>query len=87
MLSGVINIVTGKHEELVPILAKHRGIHCIDFSGNPNLAKKVEELSVSNLKRVYVNSFQNYSQLTTHDSRLSLKKYLEFKTVWITSGF
>ncbi len=78
--SGTINIVTGKHEELAPTLAEHRGVHMMDFSGEPELAKKVEELSVSNLKRVYTNASQN-------DPRSVLRRYLEFKTVWITSGY
>lgn len=78
--SGVINIVTGKAEELAPILAEHRGVHGIDVSGPEELTKKVEELSISNMKRVHVDDGTQSGQ-----GRAWARRYLEFKTVWITA--
>ncbi|MEK7287095.1 MAG: aldehyde dehydrogenase family protein [Elusimicrobiota bacterium] len=85
--SGVVNIVTGKPEELSPILAEHREIGMIDFSGPPDLAKKIEELSVSNLKRVWTSGEQTDWLDPELQTRAQLRRYLEFKTVWITSGY
>jgi len=79
---GVINIVTGRHEELAPVLAEHRGVHGMDFSGSPEMGKRIEELSVSNLKRTYVDSDTDWFSAQGRDH---IRRYLEFKTVWITA--
>lgn len=80
--AGTINIITGKHSELVPVLAEHRAVQGIDFSGPSELAKKVEELSVSNLKRTHVDSGTDWDSAQGRDW---VRRYLEFKTVWITA--
>lgn len=85
--AGVINIVTGQHEELAPVLAEHRGVGMLDFSGTPELAKRVEELSVSNVKRLAVDTNPDFDWFNQAQGRNYIRRYLEFKTVWITSGY
>ncbi|MBI2069915.1 MAG: aldehyde dehydrogenase family protein [Elusimicrobia bacterium] len=86
--SGVVNIVTGFHNELVPILAEHRNVGLIDFTGLPDMGKKVEELSAANLKRVHADTDPGFDWLgPTAQGRAWIRRYLEFKTVWITSGY
>ncbi len=82
--SAVINIVTGKAEELAPILAEHRAVAGIDFSGTPELAKKIEELSTSNMKRTWAHDPKDWES-SSAQGRSWMRRYLEFKTVWMTA--
>ena len=75
--AGVINILTGKIDELAPWIASHMDIDGLDISG----AKKVSELKVSaaeNLKRVH-----SFSKVK---SPARILAFMEEKTVWHTIG-
>ncbi|MBI4368636.1 MAG: aldehyde dehydrogenase family protein [Elusimicrobia bacterium] len=85
--AGVINIITGLHEELLPTVAEHRAVGLIDVSGPAARVKIAEELSISNLKRVYHDPEMPDWTSPEAQGRLWMRRYLEFKTVWITSGF
>lgn len=84
MPGGVVNLVTGNADELAPILAEHRAVAAIDFSGATDLAKKVEELSISNMKRTSVISPEDWFAESSQ-GRSWVRRFLEFKTVWITA--
>lgn len=75
--AGVVNILTGKVEELSPWMASHMDIDGLDITG----AKKIGELKASsaeNLKRVHV-----FSKIKTPARILA---FMESKTVWHTIG-
>jgi acyl-CoA reductase-like NAD-dependent aldehyde dehydrogenase len=75
--AGVVNILTGKIEELSPWMASHMDIDGLDISG----AKKVGELKVAgaeNLKRIH-----SFAKLKHPDRILA---FMEAKTVWHTVG-
>jgi acyl-CoA reductase-like NAD-dependent aldehyde dehydrogenase len=75
--AGVVNILTGKIEELAPWMASHMDIDGLDISG----AKKSGALKVAaaeNLKRVY--SFTKVK----HPARILA--FMEAKTIWHTVG-
>lgn len=75
--AGVVNILTGKVEELAPWMASHMDIDGLDISG----AKKVAELKVAgaeNLKRIH--SFTKIKQPAR------ILAFMEAKTVWHTVG-
>lgn len=75
--AGVVNILTGKVEELSPWMASHMDIDGLDISG----AKKVAELKVAgaeNLKRIH--SFTKIKQPAR------ILAFMEAKTVWHTVG-
>lgn len=75
--AGVVNILTGKSEELAPWMASHMDIDGLDISG----AKKVSELKVAaaeNLKRV-----KSFDQIK-HPARILA--FMEAKTIWHTVG-
>ncbi len=84
MPAGVVNLVTGKSEELSPILAEHRAVAGLDFSGPQELAKKIEELSISNMKRTWVHDPADWTS-SQAQGRSWMRRYLEFKTVWMTA--
>ena len=74
---GVINILTGKVEELSPWMASHMDIDGMDITG----AKKQAELKVAgaeNLKRIH-----SFSKIKNPARILA---YMESKTVWHTIG-
>ena len=75
--AGVINILTGKVEELSPWMASHMDIDGMDITG----AKKQAELKVAgaeNLKRIH-----SFSKIKNPARILA---YMESKTVWHTVG-
>lgn len=75
--AGVVNILTGKVDEIAPWMASHMDIDGLDVSG----AKKVAELKVAgaeNLKRIHTFS------KVKHPARILA--FMEAKTVWNTVG-
>jgi acyl-CoA reductase-like NAD-dependent aldehyde dehydrogenase len=75
--AGVINILTGKVEELAPWMASHMDIDGLDITG----AKKAAELKVAgaeNLKRIHA-----FTKIK-HPARILA--FMEAKTIWHTVG-
>jgi acyl-CoA reductase-like NAD-dependent aldehyde dehydrogenase len=75
--AGVVNILTGKVEELSPWMASHMDIDGLDVTG----AKKVGELKVAgaeNLKRI-----KSFNQIKDPARILA---FMEAKTIWHTVG-
>ena len=76
--AGVINILTGKKDEIAPWMASHMDIDAFDISGLPS--KKHAEIKVAgaeNLKRIH--SFKS-----AHPGRITA--FMEAKTVWHPIG-
>ena len=75
--AGVVNILTGKVDELAPWMASHMDVDGMDISG----AKKVTELKVAgaeNLKRIH--------SFTKIKNPARILAFMEAKTVWHTVG-
>ncbi|MFM8620784.1 MAG: aldehyde dehydrogenase family protein [Candidatus Nanopelagicaceae bacterium] len=75
--AGVINILTGKVEELAPWMASHMDIDGLDITG----AKKTAELKVAgaeNLKRIHA--------FTKVKQPARILAFMEAKTIWHTVG-
>ena len=75
--AGVINILTGKVDELAPWMASHMDIDGMDISG----AKKAAPLKVAgaeNLKRIH--------SFTKVKNPARILAFMEAKTVWHTVG-
>ncbi|HRE48029.1 MAG TPA: aldehyde dehydrogenase family protein, partial [Aggregatilineales bacterium] len=53
MPAGVINIITGKREGLVKVLAEHENVDSVWYFGSSEGAAAVEAASVSNMKRTW----------------------------------
>lgn len=89
---GVINVLTGHHDELIPHLAGHFDVNAIDYCKSDASEKKlVRELCANNVKRYYElqngkdkewNWYDNSINETLHD----IQKFTEIKTVWHTVG-
>ncbi|HYD00659.1 MAG TPA: aldehyde dehydrogenase family protein [Phycisphaerales bacterium] len=86
--AGVVNLLTGSHDELAPILAKHRdvdGIVAIAGTVSPEIARTLREGAADNLKRVHL-----FKQGTLTDAAWQipglLESTVEIKTVWHPVG-
>src|SRR5215211_4146668 len=83
---GVVNVLTGLTEELVPWLAGHMDVNAIDLTGVPPASRaEAESLSSENVKRVVrardVDPFADDAQ-----SPYEITALMEFKTVWHPMG-
>jgi len=80
--AGVVNIMTGKREELLSHFATHMDVNAIIYCGsNENQIKEVEELSVENLKRTQIYKRTNWD-VASAQSPYFIEKCQEIKTTW-----
>jgi acyl-CoA reductase-like NAD-dependent aldehyde dehydrogenase len=76
---GVVNILTGHHSELSPILAGHMDVNAIDLTGADGDGPELERLAAENVKRVVRGA-------VTGQSPWEAAAFLELKTVWHPLG-
>ncbi len=76
---GVVNILTGLHEELSPWLAGHMDVNAIDLTGADGQARELERLAAENVKRVVRGQRDG-------QSAWEIASFLELKTVWHPIG-
>jgi acyl-CoA reductase-like NAD-dependent aldehyde dehydrogenase len=91
--SGVINVITGRKRELVPILAAHEDVDALDVWGVPDELRVDAELSAAeSVKRVLRRPpGATDARFDWLDDRASerpewIAAYLEMKTVWHPIG-
>jgi acyl-CoA reductase-like NAD-dependent aldehyde dehydrogenase len=83
---GVVNILTGTHEELVPHVASHREINAISAAGvTPDERKTLEAGSAENLKRVHVADHPDFTDAAL-ESPWTIEPFVEIKTIWHPSS-
>jgi acyl-CoA reductase-like NAD-dependent aldehyde dehydrogenase len=75
---GVLNILTGFHDELAPVLAAHMDVNAIDLTGANGDVAALERAAAENVKRVVRGSEEQ--------SPWEVAKFLELKTVWHPIG-
>jgi acyl-CoA reductase-like NAD-dependent aldehyde dehydrogenase len=76
---GVVNVVTGLHEELAPWLASHMAENAIDVTGANGDVAELERLAAENVKRVVRGAADG-------QSAWEISPFLELKTVWHPIG-
>jgi acyl-CoA reductase-like NAD-dependent aldehyde dehydrogenase len=76
---GVVNILTGRQEELAPVLAGHMDVNAIDVTGSNGATPELERLAADNVKRVIHGRADEQSPWT-------IASFLELKTVWHPIG-
>jgi acyl-CoA reductase-like NAD-dependent aldehyde dehydrogenase len=77
--AGVVNIITGLHEELAPWLASHMDVNAIDVTGANGDVAELEQLAAENVKRVVRGAADD-------QSAWEISPFLELKTVWHPIG-
>jgi acyl-CoA reductase-like NAD-dependent aldehyde dehydrogenase len=75
---GVVNILTGFHDELAPVLAGHMDVNAIDVTGADGSTAELERLAADNVKRVVRSDGEQ--------SPWEIASFLELKTVWHPVG-
>jgi delta 1-pyrroline-5-carboxylate dehydrogenase len=90
---GVVNILTGRKAELVPVLAGHDGVDALDTWGVPDAMRlETEQLAADDIKRLSRRpSTVNESRFDWLDDRAAerpewIAAFLEMKTVWHPIG-
>ncbi|HEU4320206.1 MAG TPA: aldehyde dehydrogenase family protein [Acidimicrobiia bacterium] len=79
---GVVNVLTGFKDELIPWLADHMDVNAVDAGGaTREQATRVQEGAVHNVKRVVLPSSNGADQ-----SPYRIAAFTETKTVWHPKG-
>jgi acyl-CoA reductase-like NAD-dependent aldehyde dehydrogenase len=79
---GVVNVLTGRKDELIPWLADHMDVNAVDAGGADEAqARRVQEGAVHNVKRVVLPSRDGPAQ-----SPYRIAAFTETKTVWHPKG-
>ena len=83
---GVVNLLSGRREELVPHLARHMDVNAIaDAGGDPALSRSVAEDAAVNVKRVRRHAIGDYfSEKAQGLDRI--QEFVEIKTTWHPIG-
>jgi acyl-CoA reductase-like NAD-dependent aldehyde dehydrogenase len=76
---GVVNLLTGQHGELGPVLASHMDVNAIDLCGADGDGPELERLAADNVKRVVHGR-------ADAQSPWEISAFLELKTVWHPMG-
>ncbi len=84
---GVVNILTGLREELVPHFASHRDIDAIHAAGmTPGEAKTLQEGVAENLKHVVIRDAVDWSDDEVCHNPAWIEPFVEMKTIWHPSA-
>jgi acyl-CoA reductase-like NAD-dependent aldehyde dehydrogenase len=76
---GVVNVITGLHNELVPVLASHGDVDALDVTGVPSGSRaEIEAAASGNVKRV----IRQASERSPYEATA----FMEMKTVWHPKG-
>ena len=85
---GVVNVVTGEHAELAPVLAAHDDVDAIWYFGADSGAADVERLSTGNMKQTWTEAGRA-RRWRTHEQGEGdefLRRATQVKNVWIPYG-
>jgi acyl-CoA reductase-like NAD-dependent aldehyde dehydrogenase len=82
--AGVVNVLTGRRDELAPWLASHMDVNALDLAGvSEDRVKELEEAATGNLKRVLRPAGSDWSR---EPGTARMTAFLETKTVWHPVG-
>jgi len=86
--AGVVNIITGERDLLSQVLAEHDQVDGIWYFGSEQGSKKVQEVSIGNLKQTWVNGGKSRDWVSTEtgEGRHFLRKCTQVKNIWLPYG-
>ncbi len=80
--SGIVNILTGKREELLDHFASHMDVNAMVYCGDNQIQiKNIENMSTENLKRTTIYKRNNWGSKNSQ-SPYFIEKLQEVKTTW-----
>jgi acyl-CoA reductase-like NAD-dependent aldehyde dehydrogenase len=82
---GVVNVLTGRQDELAPWVAAHMDVNGLDLTGveDADLALRCEQAAAENLKRVLRPAREDWA---ADPGLRRMTRFLETKTVWHPAG-
>lgn len=85
---GVVNVLSGLHDEIVPALAAHDDVDQLWELAGDDLAAEAERLSAGNLKRVWADrdGVVDWTALSGRDCEFVLRHATRVKNVWVPYG-
>ena len=84
---GVVNILTGSHEELAPVLAGHLDVDAVWSFSSSDISGVIERESAGNLKRSWVNNGLGRNWTGAEgEGRAFLEAATEVKNIWVPYG-
>ncbi|CAN5866798.1 aldehyde dehydrogenase family protein [soil metagenome] len=85
--AGVVNLLTGALDELLPVAAKHRDVDGMLLLDQPAaLNQTAMEGAADNLKRVRVRAVADYTDRAELEGPWTIEAFVEFKTAWHPVG-
>ncbi|HLZ02445.1 MAG TPA: aldehyde dehydrogenase family protein [Bradyrhizobium sp.] len=86
--AGVVNIVTGRREGLVKVLAEHDDVDGIWVFGSKEASATAERLSAGNLKRTLVDHdfMIDWYDRRASEGAILLRHAVQVKNIWIPYG-
>ena len=78
---GVVNILTGKKDELISHLAKHMDVNAIYLASNGEFKKQIQEDAIQNLKRIIVSDSASWDD-EDNEHPYAIADFMETKTTW-----
>jgi aldehyde dehydrogenase (NAD+) len=86
--SGVVNIVTGRREELAPVLAAHDDVDGLWYWGTREGSAEVERLAAGNMKRTWVDYGRGRDWGDPHrgEGEEFLEQATQVKNIWVPYG-
>jgi acyl-CoA reductase-like NAD-dependent aldehyde dehydrogenase len=83
---GVVNILTGSKNELLPWLASHMDVNAVDLTGAPeDMVASLEESAADNVKRTVLSDVGDWFDGSAQ-SPYAVTALMEMKTVWHPMG-
>ena len=85
---GVINILTGVKDEIVPVLASHDAVDGMWYFGTPEGSAEVERLSADDLKQTWVDGGRGREWLDPRagEGPEFLRRASQVKNIWVPYG-
>ena len=86
---GVINILSGHKDEMVPHLAKHMDVNAIDYrDGDSETERSLIDLGTENVKRIRLSKKRTRASWLGDKAQgpQEIEKFVEMKTVWHPVG-
>ncbi|MCG6955535.1 MAG: aldehyde dehydrogenase family protein [Gemmatimonadetes bacterium] len=86
--AGVVNIVTGLHDEVVPTLAAHDDVDGIWYFGSAAGSANVEKASTGNMKRTWVSygRSRDWADSRRGEGEEFLREATQVKNIWVPYG-
>ncbi|MDJ0826121.1 MAG: aldehyde dehydrogenase family protein [Rhodobacter sp.] len=85
--AGVVNILTGVHQDLAPHLAGHMDVEAVWSFSSSDLSATIEREAAGNLKRTWVNNGRDCDWSGPEgEGRAFLVAATEVKTIWVPYG-